>query len=250
MRESAFSQGNSLLHRVDPAIKIVIASALIIVLATAKTFTTAAAGIALGIFLVGIARLHIRQVLHRLFFVNGFVAFLVITLPLTYPGEVLARIGPFTCSRQGILLAGLIGLKANAVLLVSISLLATSSVASLGSGMQRLGIPGSLCQIFLFSYRYLFVIQQEFDKLLRAARVRCFTASTSIHTYRTYGNVLGMTLVSSWNRARRVEQAMLLRGFHGRFYSLDEGSLALRDFVVLAVGLVCVTCLGVIEFLG
>lgn len=47
-----------------------------------------------------------------------------------------------------------------------------------------------------------------------AARVR---AKTNMHTYRTFGNMLGMVFVHSFDRSVRVYEAMILRGFSGRF---------------------------------
>jgi cobalt/nickel transport system permease protein len=38
-----------------------------------------------------------------------------------------------------------------------------------------------------------------------------------------------MVLIKSFERAERVYQAMLLRGFQGRFYSLQEFHLRLHD---------------------
>jgi cobalt/nickel transport system permease protein len=85
--------------------------------------------------------------------------------------------------------------------------------------------------------------------LARAAKLRCFRPGTNLHTYRTYGHLFGMTLVKSWNRAERVGQGMLLRGFHGRFYSLDEQIMAKGDLIFLIIILTTVIGLGGLEFL-
>ena len=44
-----------------------------------------------------------------------------------------------------------------------------------------------------------------------------------------------MTLVKSWNRAERIHQAMLLRGFHGKLIPLNQPPLIGKDKIFLAV---------------
>jgi cobalt/nickel transport system permease protein len=57
---------------------------------------------------------------------------------------------------------------------------------------------------------------------MRAARVRGFQPMTNLHTYRTYAYVVGMLFVRAGERAERVQQAMLCRGFKRKFYCLQE----------------------------
>ena len=245
MTFESFSQGNSPLHRADARIKLVATALLTLIIALGQSFYTAAGGLGVGIILILLTRLPLGTILRRLLVVNGFIGFLWLTLPLTYPGEALFHLGPLSVSRAGVLLAGLITLKTNAIILIFISLLATSSVADLGHAMARLHLPEKLCLLLLFSYRYIFVINQEYQRLVRAAKLRGFKPGTNLHTYRTYAHLFGMTLVKSWNRAERVHQAMLLRGFQGRFYTLDDRRLESSDLLLLgllglaAAGLVC-----------
>ena len=127
MKFEQFSQGNSLLHELDCRAKLISAAVLVVVLALSQSLYTATSGLVLGLILVGIARLGFRDVHLRLLLVNGFVAFLWVTLPLTYPGSVLASLGPVNLSSQGVLLAALITLKANGIVLLLIALVSTSS---------------------------------------------------------------------------------------------------------------------------
>jgi cobalt/nickel transport system permease protein len=156
-------------------------------------------------------------------------------------------------SLDGLFLAALITLKTNATVLLFISLLATSTVAQLGHGLQRLHLSPRLCFILLSSYRYLFLIHEEFLRLHRAAELRCFQPRTNLHTYKTYGYLLGMVFVRSWNRAARVQQAMILRGFTGTFQSLDTLHELRRSDILLMVSLIFVAAglvaLDLIEYI-
>jgi cobalt/nickel transport system permease protein len=247
MTFESFSPGNSWLHKMDSRIKIVTAVALAFSLSLCQHFICPGSGLLLGVILVTAARLQFTAVMWRLLVVNGFIALLWITLSLTYPGPPLFSFGPLSLSRPGLELAALITLKSNAIVLLFIALLATSTVAELGHGLEALGVPRKFCLLLLFSYRYIFVISQEYLRLNRAAKLRGFRPATNLHTYNTYGNLFGMTLVRSWNRAGRVRQAMVLRGFHGRFYTLSSRNVGIIDLLFLVVIAIIVTGLVFME---
>ena len=229
MNFETFSTSSSPLHRLDARVKLLAGLALVVVIALCRTFPTACAGLILALLLVLVAHLNLKMVSKRLLLVNGFVLFLWFTLPLTYPGATMFAVGPLEFSREGILMAALITVKTNATVLILISLVATSSLAALGQALVRLRVPTKLCLLLLFSYRYIFVIHQEYLRLVRAARLRCFKATTNLHTYRTTGYLFGMTLIKSHHRAQRVKQAMALRGFQGQFHTLYESPVGKNE---------------------
>lgn len=236
MIEEPFASGDSLLHRRDARVKILAACALILVLALTESFLVAGAGLlGAGLLLLG-ARLQTGPVFRHLLAANLFVLFLWLTLPLTYGGDSLTSMGPIALSSAGIRLSALITLKTNAIVLTLLALLSTSTIASLGHGLEGLKVPPKLCFMLLSTYRYIFVIHQEYQRLQRAARMRGFVPRTNLHTYRTFSHLFAMTLVKSWNRARRVHQAMILRGFTGQLIPLRQPQLKAADhFFFLAL---------------
>ncbi len=248
MMDELFATGNSLLHKRDPKVKVIVAAAYITVAAISNSFAVVSLSLALAFLLLLLSRLDLRQVGKRLLAANTFTIFLWLTLPLTYGGEELTRLGAFSLSVEGIRLATLISLKTNCIVLSLITLLGTSRIASLGHALEGLHVSRRLCFMLLFSYRYIFVIYQEYQKLKRAAGMRCFVPATNIHTYRTYGYLFGMTLVRSWNRATRVHQAMLLRGFNGRLIPLEQRTVASNDIIFLVIGLAITATVASIPF--
>jgi cobalt/nickel transport system permease protein len=86
--------------------------------------------------------------------------------------------------------------------------------------LHRFYIPDKLVHLLLFTYRYIFVIQKEYQRLIRAAKIRGFEPKTNLHSYRTFAYLIGMIFVQASNRAERVHQAMKCRGFKGKFYSI------------------------------
>jgi cobalt/nickel transport system permease protein len=249
MMDERFATGNSLLHKRDPKVKVIVAAAFITVAAISNSFVVVTLALTLALALLFVSRLDLRQVAKRLLAANTFTFFLWLTLPLTYGGEELTRLGPVTLSSEGIRLAALISLKTNCIVLSLITLLGTSRIASLGHALEGLHFSRRLCFLLLFSYRYIFVIYQEYQKLSRAAGMRCFVPATTLHTYRTYGYMFGMTLVRSWNRATRVHNAMLLRGFEGRLIPLEQQTVGRSDIAFLVIALSTTTAIALIPFL-
>lgn len=233
MTDEPFSLGSSFLHRGDPRVKLGGMAALALLLALTRSLAVAAAGLALGIVLTQAARLPWQGVARRLLLVNGFIGLLWLMVPFSLPGAVVMQLGPVSASAPGVQLATLVTLKANAIVLLMLALLATSPAAVLGQALLALGAPRRLGYLLMFSYRYIFVIGEEFQRLHRAARLRCFRPRSGLHTWRSVGWMLGMTLVRSWNRAERVRLAMVLRGFRGELRSPWVLQLGSGDWLLL-----------------
>lgn len=234
MIDESLSQGRSFLHRSDPRIKLVGMAGLALVLALTSSLTAALAGLVLSAALVWAARLPWPAVGRRLLLVNLFMAVLWLLLPFSMTGPILFEIGWLRASVSGITLALLVTLKANAIVLLMMALLSTSHAAALGHALTVLGAPRGLGYLLLFSYRYIFVIADEFQRLQRSTRLRCFRPRSSLHGWRVLGWMLGMTLVRAWNRAERVRQAMALRAFSGELHSPWALRCRAGDAVLLA----------------
>jgi len=237
-----WAKGQSILHGASPHLKIVGAVCFCFSLATCQQIQAALAGLLLACGGVLLARIPLMSLLKRLLFVNIFTLVCWLTLPVTVSGTTIGHFWFLSISREGMAMALLISVKTNGLVLAFISLIGTSSIADLGHGLSRLQTPKKLCLLLLFSYRYIFVIHDEYKRLKRAAIFRSFKPTTSMHTYKTYGNLLGMTLVKGWQRAERVQEAMILRGFSGQFISLGYPNTRRTDWLILATVLSC-TCL-------
>ena len=245
MISEPFVVGDSLLHRTDPAVKIISATALALSIATCSSFQVAGAGLFVAACCCLAAGLPLKPLAQRLAAVNIFILLLWITLPLTGGGDQVVRLGSLQLSAKGIALAGLITLKANAVYLLLTGLLATSTIAAIGHALKRLRLPDKLTILLLTTYRYLGRIELEYKRLRRAAVLRCFHGGTNLHSYRTYGYLIGMTMIRSHERSRRIHQAMIMRGFTGAFPLLIRQRTGPGDLLFLALCL-CLSLLFVL----
>ncbi len=224
-----FAKGNSIFHRTDPRARLVSAFLLTVPMALLTTPWAAWLSLAIGLSLILPAAYNPGKVLTRLFVVNLFILFLWLFIPFSTPGQAVYNLGPLTMTREGLVMALLLTLKSNAVVLSLMALLGSIPVQSMGPAMQSLRVPAKLCHLFLFTFRYIFVIRNEYDTMTRAMAARGFRPRTNVHTYRSYAWLVGMLLVKSWDRAERVNNAMLCRGFKGRFYTLTDFNFTAGD---------------------
>jgi cobalt/nickel transport system permease protein len=248
MISEPFAIGSSIIHKLDPRFRIGFTVLFAFVVALSYQFPVLLTGLTVSAILVVISQVNIKEVLKRIIMVNALILLLWLVLPLTFNGEVMTRIGAFAIYQPGVVLAAQITLKSNAILLAFISLIATMPFSALGHAMYRLAIPEKIVYLLLMTYRYVFVIEAEYQRLMRAVKIRGFRPRTNTHTYRTYSYVIGMLFVRAAARAERVHQAMLCRGFKGKFYSLQEFQVTSASWVFAIMMAAVIIGLSVMEW--
>lgn len=238
----------SLLYNYDPRLKIVSLFLFSVFLAVVKSFPVLFSALFISALLVFLSAIPVCETVKRLIPVNLMILFLWFFLPFTTGGEALYSRGVFTITREGVLLASVLTVKANAMMLIFISFVASTPVNTAGHAMGNLGVPDKLVHLFFFTYRYIHVIFDEYKRLKTAMLIRGFTPGTNLHTYRSYAYLVGMLLVKSSDRAGRVHDAMLCRGFNGKFYSLSSFSIKKGDIAVFVFFMVLIVCMGGMEW--
>lgn len=224
MIDEPLAYGDSIIHHLNPAAKIISTVILSFAAALSNDFRILGVYFIISLVLVLMAKLKFKDVMKRLKPVFWFLLMLWIILPLTFKGEVLYRAYFLSITKPGVILCAKITLKSITILIIFTALLATMTVAALGHGLHRLHVPDKMVFLLLMTYRYIFVIEEEYKRLLRAAKFRGFKPGTNLHSYRTYAYLAGMLFVRASCRAQRVYQAMICRGFNGKFNALDTFS--------------------------
>ncbi len=248
MIDETFAAGISFFHRLDPRLKIVFAVVFSFFIALSNKLTVLACGLGCAIFFVGGARLPAGTVLKRLRIINIFNLLLWLILPLTFEGDILGSVGAFDFTIQGFMLALFITLKSNTILLAFIALVATSGFSAIGHALSALYLPKKLVYLLMLSYRYVFVLEQEYRRLANAAKIRSFHPATNLHTYKTYAYMFGMLLVRASARGERVYQAMLCRGFDGRFHSFYQFRFRQQEWVSLGLMILLMVVLSLLQW--
>ncbi len=247
MLQENFCRGESPIHKLSPRTRTLAAIFLAFVVALCQTIPPLLLALALSFILIIAARINLFKAGRRLLVIAGFLLLIWLVLPLTCGGPVIWQNSFLEIGRTGITLALLLTLKTSAMLLIFLALISTMSTADLAHALHSLKLPAKLVLLLLITYRYIFLIEDELQTMLRAAKIRNFQPNTSLHCYKTYANLLGMLFVRSAERAQRVHKAMLCRGFDGRFHSLTEYHDRAQDYFFLSFILIFSTILALSE---
>ena len=132
-----FAFGDSAVHRLDPRLRVVLATAYSVVVAVADRMPVLVCALGISLILAGLARLDPVAAGKRLLAVSGFLLLLWLVLPLTTEGDPVFAYGPLKASRDGIDLASRICLKSIAIVLAFMALIATMTIAALGHALNR-----------------------------------------------------------------------------------------------------------------
>lgn len=242
-----FSRSDSLIHRIDPRAKVLFFLPLVLLV----NLTPVGRGEVLagyGALLVGVtvaARVPLVYLLKRLLMVLPFVLVVVIFVPFMTAGEVVARLPvvglELVVTRQGLAVAG--GLIARALLsaFALMVLVSTTRFDHLLRALEDLRAPRLILVILSFLYRYLFLLVEEAQRMKRARDAR--VVGPSRLQLRAAAGIVGVLFLRTYERAERVYEAMLARGFTGEVRTLRPLRFGPGDLVALAAGWLLVALL-------
>ncbi|WP_425515691.1 cobalt ECF transporter T component CbiQ [Mameliella sediminis] len=211
-----------LIAALDPRARILAALVYGIAVVALDSLVALGAALALSLGLLVLSKLPPARTLKRVAMMDGFIFFMLALLPFTVPGDAIFTLWGYPATWQGLARAIQIGLTANAVVLALITLVGTMEPVTVGHALYRLRMPETLVHLLMFTIRYVEVLRQEYLRLRAAMKVRGFRPSTSWHSYRSFGYLVGMMMVRAIERSERLLGAMKCRGFAGRIVLLDD----------------------------
>ena len=227
----------------DPRLRVLAALGFALVTVSLSRPTPLALALVIALSLALAAGLGGAVLARRLSVLGGLLLVLVATLPFTVPGQAIGYLGPLTASREGLVLGLTILVRAGTVVLTLTALIGTLEPVALGHSLARLGVPDRLVHLFLFTLRHIHALYGEYARLRQAMRARAFVPRSDRHTWNTLGWLMGMLLVRSLARSRRVLDAMRCRGFDGRLRLLDTLRWRPADSAALTATVVLVAVL-------
>lgn len=153
-----------------------------------------------------------------------FVLSLVLILMWNEPGTPLFSI-PFinaSLTDKGIIMVATLLLKALVSVTYSLFFLMTTKYNYFSAMIYRV-FPSPIDQIFLMSYRFIFITLNMIDSMLKALRSRGggLIKSARMQT-RMFAEIFALTLIRSFDKAERVNKAMESRGFSGKYIAATE----------------------------
>ncbi len=250
-----YLEGASAVHRLDPRVKVLVALGFILgvaLLPDAAWVAYGAAALLIAAATVA-ARLSPGLVVRRSLLGLPFLL-AAVTVLFTVPGRALWS-GPWglALTDAGLMRFGSIVARSLLSIAAAVLLTATTRFPDVLHALRHLRVPAVLVGIIAFMYRYLFVLVEEVQRLLRARAARSArlpgTKGGGSLGWRAavVGHMAGQLLVRSLDRSDRVYQAMQARGYRGELLTLAPHTMRRRDWLALAVGLAAV---GVVLAIG
>jgi len=237
---------DSLLHHLDPRVKVLVTVAFILSNALLPDGSWLAFGVAWLILLVGndLARLGLAYTLKRSFVALPF-ALAAISAMFSPLGESLTSFQflfwNLTITDFGLIRFLSILVRSWLSVQMAILLVATTQFPDLIHAFEHLRVPKILTTIIAFLYRYLFVLTDEVFRLLRAREARSAGlpgqkhGGTLIWRAQVAGSMAGQLFLRSYERSDRIYNAMLARGYTGQLRTLNPHNMTRRDWLVLVL---------------
>lgn len=224
---------NSPVHRLDPRTKTVLTLAYVVVVVSTPPTHLLAFVVYTGLltWIAALARVPLLYVGLRAAAVLPFSLLAAVWLPLIHQGPTVSLAGGWLhLSVPGLWL--LLGVVMKSCLGASAAILlgTTTPFPALLHGLRKLGVPAVLVDMLGLTYRYLFVLIEQAIKLRRAAAARGYRPRW-LGQALLIGRLIGLLFVRSYERAERVYQAMVLRGYQGQMPVPQPLRLAKRDLV-------------------
>ena len=253
-----FEHRHSLIHRLDPRVKIVITLLFIVanVLLPDGAWPAFLAAWVLVLLVTALSHLPPLYAAKRSFIVLPFTL-AAVTVMFTLPGETLAswQIGgqQVIITDAGLLRFVSIVIRSWLSIQMAILLTAVTQLPDLLHALQHLRVPRILVTIISVMYRYLFVLADEAMRLLRAREARSArgqigrSGGSLLWRARVAGHMVGQLLLRSLERSDRVYNAMLARGYDGRLLTLNPHQMQLRDWLA---GALAVLLIAGIQLIG
>ena len=154
------------------------------------------------------------------------------------PGEPLVRLGPVTVTDTGLTRFGSVLGRAAVALGAAVILVSTTPFDELIHALRTLRVPHVVTTALGLAYRFLYILNDEAERLRRAARSRNAADGAAPRRRLLFG-ITGAVLQRSFDRSERLHRAMLSRGYTGQMPSLharaDHGRPAAEIAAIAAI---------------
>ncbi len=112
-------------------------------------------------------------------------------------------------------------IKNGLAVMTMIVLAGTTPFPRLLTALRKLGVPPVLVATLQFMERYRHVLVAEVDRMATARRARSF-GRRGVLSWSLLGGLIGMLFLRTFERAERVHDAMIARGWDGTIRGLDD----------------------------
>ncbi len=225
--------GDTTLHRVDPRAKII---ATAVFLASVVSFgkyeiSQMVPFIIYPVYLISAGNIPAGYIIKKVIIVSPFALMIGIFNPLL-DQKPLMMLGGHAVSGGWISLCSIM-MRFVLTVTTALALIACTGFNNMCYALNKLGAPRIFVIQLLFLYRYLFVLMEEGARMVRARNLRSFDGRG--RGLRVFGPLVGHMLLRTVNRAQRIHDAMVCRGFDGNIRIMRARGFTWRDMVFVLV---------------
>ncbi len=235
-------------HKIDPRFKIIgCVGFILFAIFTAPTsfLTFASYGLLLAV-LIALSKVPLRFILMRCLVIVPFVLMVAMFIPFMKKGQFAGGYSlgslKLTVTYDGLFIFWNVLIKAFLSIMALTLLISTTKFTQFLKALQRLNIPQVFIMILSFMYRYIFVITDELELMLRAKKARSIGGSRWFH-FKTLSNMLGVLFLKSYEKGETVYLAMCSRGYNGDIKTIDEMYIKKSDVAFLIIMFSTLSCI-------
>ena len=226
-----FAKG-SRFFRFDPRVKLVCVVALIVTAAFLRDLSSLLVLLAFVLITLVVASVPVRHIAEGYLMALPFIAMASLALAFT----------------SSLVNAEMMFIRISASVLALILLTTTTPFFEMMAAFRWFRMPKILTNLILFTYRFIFVLQDEAARMKMARKARGFTGGRHLfekQAFRTLSSGIGMVFVRSSQRGSDMFDALLMRGYDGEVRTLRRPKIHGRDAVLaLAFGLACLVSIS------
>lgn len=227
------ANGNTVIHRLDPRIKVLTAILFVVCVVSFDKYTIAAM-IPFAVFLTITMRLGnvpAIYILKKLAIASPFAIMIGIFNPL-FDQQIILHLGSLAVSGGWISFFSIL-LRFCLTVSSMLVLISTTGFNAVCMALEKLGVPNIFAVQLLMLYRYIFVLIEEGQRMYRARTLRSFQQRGMDMKIFSYS--IGQLLLRTLDRGQRIHQAMLCRGFDGTIRTRQTLHFTRRDSLVFFI---------------
>jgi cobalt/nickel transport system permease protein len=214
-------KGTSVFSRISPWTKALMLVLIIIFISLDKSLILAVCLYLVVLALYGLSGLPIKKLFQWYAMPITFVLSLVLILMWKEPGRAIFSLDllyfSLTLTDNGLLLLLTLIFKSLASVTYTLFFFMTTKYDHFSAMIFRV-FPSPIDQIFLMSYRFIFMTLKMVKSMLKALRSRGGGLLKSARRQsKMFAEVFALTIIRSYDRAERVNKAMEARGFNGKY---------------------------------
>ncbi|RKD28789.1 cobalt ECF transporter T component CbiQ [Thermohalobacter berrensis] len=232
------------LNNLNPKLKIIGAMVLAFTFSFIKSIELLPVIFFISLVIYYLSKLPLSLLLKRWIIPAPFVILMGLFMMFFSEGQTVLTIGYLSIKKEGIYWALTIITKFLSILTIMVTLFQTTHFIDIVRALNSLGVPAILTDIIIFTYRYIFEIGKQLNKMQISMRLRGFR-NRGLKNIISLVSLVGTILVRSYEQSEKVYNAMILRGYGHKESVKQDLKLCKSDilgvFIVVAISIGLIT---------